>query len=291
MPFGTRRTSAETVVLPRCSERRSRTSDADSERLREEARRGPARPNRAQVRAVPDTRAGRGDQVDPGNAPRWPLGFGSAGLVKNGALGNFIHSNWPYTTVRVCPGKIGAPRLSGEGPPEWEALDTLLETADLVVDATAEVGMAYFLSDLTRDKGVPLVVASTTEGGWGGRIVHLGTAPDDPCWMCVLKHIEDQTIPVPPADPDPATGNVHPAGCVTPTFTGTGFDVASISLAATRLIASVLTRGAPGGYPAADWNAAIYEFRDADHAKPGLAQPFVLTRHPGCESCNLRASG
>ena len=231
------------------------------------------------------------DQVDPGNAPRWPLGFGSAGLVKNGALGNFIHSNWPYTTVRVCPGKIGAPRLSGEGPPEWEALDTLLETADLVVDATAEIGMAYFLSDLTRDKGVPLVVASTTEGGWGGRIVHLGTAPDDPCWMCVLKHTEDETIPVPPADPDPATGNVHPAGCVTPTFTGTGFDVASISLAATRLIASVLTSGAPGGYPVADWNAAIYEFRDADHAKPGPAQPFVLTRHPGCDSCNQRASG
>lgn len=231
------------------------------------------------------------DTVEPGNAPRWPLGFNSAGILKNHALGNFIHSNWPYTTVRVCPGKIGEPRVTGEGEPEWEATSTLLKSADLVFDATAEIGMSHFLSDLTRERGLPLVIASTTEGGWGGRIIHLGCGHDDPCWVCIRLHTEDGTLPVPPADPDPATGNVHPGGCTTATFTATGFDVATVSLAAVRLTAAILTDGAPDGYPPADWNVAIYSFRDATNALPGAADGHPMHRHPGCESCSRRTSG
>ncbi len=55
MPFGADRISAEAVVLERCSVRPARTPDADSERLREKARRGCAGPNRAVEPAFPDS--------------------------------------------------------------------------------------------------------------------------------------------------------------------------------------------------------------------------------------------
>ncbi len=151
--------------------------------------------------------------------------------------------------------------------------------------------MSHFLSDLARERGVPMLIASTTEGGWGGRILHLGRGDDDPCWVCIRKHTEDGSLPTPPYDPDPATGNVHPGGCTTATFTAAGFDVAAVSLAAVRLAAAVLSAGAPNGYPPAEWNTAIYSFRDATRALPGSAKEFKVTRHPGCKSCNQRTSG
>lgn len=231
------------------------------------------------------------DAVDPGIAARWPLGFQYAGHDKAPGLADFIRWQWPHSTVVHVKGHVGRPRMGGGGDPEWKPMDELLHDADLVVDATAEVGVAYYLSDLTREMGLPLLIASTTEGGWGGRVIHVGTDDDAPCWYCIEAHTEDGTLPTPPRDPDAARGNVHPAGCTTTTFTATGFDVATVSLGAMRLAASLLASGADDGYPPADWNVAIYSFRDAATALPGSAEPFLVTRHPGCESCKNRSSG
>lgn len=231
------------------------------------------------------------DAVDPGIAVRWPLGFQYTGHDKAPGLADFIRWQWPHTTVVHVSEHWGRPRVLGGGEPQWESLHPLLADAHLIVDATAEVGVTYYLSDLTREMGLPLLIVSTTEGGWGGRVVHLGTGDDAPCWYCIEAHTDDGTLPTPPRDPDAARGNVHPAGCVTTTFTATGFDVATMSLAAMRLAASLLASGANDCYPPADWNVAIYTFRDASAALPGSAKPFAVTRHPACESCKTRSSG
>jgi molybdopterin/thiamine biosynthesis adenylyltransferase len=231
------------------------------------------------------------DAVDPGIAARWPLGFQYAGHGKAPGLADFIRWQWPHTVVVQVSGHVGRPRMDGGGDPQWKSMDELLQDVDLVVDCTAEIGVTYYLSDLTREMGLPLVIASTTEGGWGGRVIHLGTDDDAPCWYCIEAHTEDGTLPTPPSDPDVARANVHPAGCTTTTFTATGFDIATVSLGAMRLAAALLASGGDDGYPRADWNVAIYSFRDAATAAPGSAEPFLVRRHPGCESCKNRSSG
>lgn len=231
------------------------------------------------------------DAVEPGNAPRWPLGYQAIGQHKLGAVGNLIRSQWPYTQVELSSWRIGMVRGGDEVPPEWEALAVMTNEVDLLFDATAEVGVNYYLSELAKDLGVPHIVVSTTEGGWGGRIVRFGPGSDSPCWTCLMHHIEDGTIPPPPADPDAATGTVHPAGCTEPTFTGTGFDVASVALSGVRLAVATLCGGEADAYPPANWDLANLEFRSADEALPASSTTYELRQHPNCEPCRLRRSG
>ncbi len=232
------------------------------------------------------------DTIEPGNTPRWELGgILHVGQFKAPGLAHHLNNNYPYTNTDFRIGKIGGHRASGDLIPEWDVLHELLADATLVVDATAEIGVNLFLSDLTRELGLPLVIASATEGGWGGRVARLGVGPDDPCWSCIRHHTDDGTLPVPPHDPEPATGNVHPAGCPDPTFTGTGFDISAVSNGAARLVAATVCASTNGAYPQADWNVAIYKFRDADHAHAGSAKRFTVHRHPECKSCQARQSG
>lgn len=231
------------------------------------------------------------DTLNPGNAPRWPLGYQAAGYPKSLLLADHINRHWPYTTARPFGWKVGGPRTASLTNPDWADFYNVIRDADLVVDATAEVGVTYFLSDLTRELRLPLIIASTTEGGWGGRIARLSGDGTGPCWSCIRHHAEDETPAAPPADPDAATGNVHPAGCTTTTFTAAGFDVSTVSMGAARLAASVLTAGADPAYPPADWNVATYEFRDKTSARAGSAEEHQVDRHPDCQSCTNRSSG
>jgi hypothetical protein len=231
------------------------------------------------------------DTVDPGNAPRWVLGYQAAGLHKLDAINQLVRWNWPYTELQLVGLRLGAPRQSNAVPPEWETLTEILRDADLIYDATAEVGVSYFLSELAKDLGLPYIVASATEGGWGGRIARFRPGGDAPCWVCLMHGEQDDPSLIPPADPAPATRQVWPAGCTDPTFTGTGFDVGAVALAGVRLAASTLSEGVAGGYPRTDWDVAVYEFRNGDQALPGSAITFTLEKHPHCEPCRIRQSG
>ena len=83
--------------------------------------------------------------------------------AKTTALGNLLRSHWPYTELQLASWRIGGIRKTG--PPEWEGLRTVFGGTDLIFDATAEVGVEYFLSELSKDLGVPYLVASATEAG------------------------------------------------------------------------------------------------------------------------------
>lgn len=229
--------------------------------------------------------------IEPGNAPRWALGYQAVGLHKLEGLHQLVRWNWPYTTIELRHLRLGSVRDRADTTPEWRVVDEILDGADLIYDATAEVGVNYFLSELAKERAVPYVVASTTEGGWGGRVARFRAGAHTACWTCLMHHELDAPEMIPPADPDPATHSVWPAGCTDPTFTGTGFDIATISMAGLRLAASTLCEGHNAAYPPADWDLAVYEFRNANSTMAGAAKTYALKQHPDCEPCRIRRSG
>lgn len=220
------------------------------------------------------------DYFDPATGARWPLGFPAAGLRKVSALKQFITRHYPYTKVVPFDHRIGGIPDTGEEASDLEELGKLLEDADLLYDATAEVGLHHLLSDLASERRLPYVYVSTTPGAWGGRILRIQPGRTEGCWMCLQHATSDQTIPSPPFDP---SGKVQPRGCADPTFTGTGFDVAEVALNGVRLAVSTLVGGLDGGYPEADWDVAIISFRDESGRQiMPRWQTFKLHRHPSC---------
>jgi predicted ThiF/HesA family dinucleotide-utilizing enzyme len=224
------------------------------------------------------------DVVEPGPIVRWPLGLLYAGESKVAALEHFARVNWPYAKVIPARLAIGAVRENLDEPSDREQLDALLDGVDLVFDATAELGIHYLLADLARDRGIPYVEAATKNGAWGGRIARLSSSPGSACRVCLQYTLEEVD-----ADPDRQLrvkpGGLHqPLGCADPTFTGTGFDVASVALAGARLAVGTLLRGIEGGYPDPIWDVATINFRDASG---GAIEPtwrtFRLQPHPSCQ--------
>lgn len=225
------------------------------------------------------------DFVEASTTVRWPIGLSAVGLAKPTALASFLRSEFPLTEVRESPEKIGRVRVDGEGERQDQVIDKLLSGADLVYDATAEPGVSRFMSEEARRRGIPYIEVSTTEGAWGGRVAVF--LPDnDFCHGCLDYYLTDGTVAVPPKD---ESGRVQPAGCADPTFTGAGFDVASIAMTGVRLAVSTLVPG--DGYPDADWNVATLRLRDGSGILPGSAEKYSLARHPHCQACEYRKSG
>lgn len=219
------------------------------------------------------------DVVDPATVVRWPLGLTAAEHPKVAVIRDFIAANYPYTTVELLvPTRLGAPRLRLPQESDLDFLDTILESTDLIIDATTETGVNDAIAQLARDGGVPYVVGWATAGCWGGFVARV--LPDrGGCWRCVRYALNDGTIPAPKFDPN---GNVQPIGCADPTFTGTSFDLAAISNVLTRLSVSTLCEA----YATVPWDIAVIEVRDGDVITgPRLSATQMLQRHPDCPVC------
>jgi hypothetical protein len=235
--------------------------------------------------------------IEPGNAVRYPYGIFRSGYSKGRLLRDQIAYDWPYTTVEAAAISIGGVRQPGSSLSDPEVLAQCLEDADLVYDATGEFSVSLLLSDLSKARGLPLVVVSTTEGGWGGRVTIFRPGTDQPCFSCLQHHINDEDDGaagqpgslVPPAD---VQGTVEPVGCTHPTFTGAGFDVAEIALNGVRLAVSALCGENDDSYPPTAGNAAVLRFRDVGGLSiPCQSEVHMLSVHPACESCRQRRSG
>jgi molybdopterin/thiamine biosynthesis adenylyltransferase len=223
------------------------------------------------------------DIVEAGNIVRWPLGISEVGKAKAQAIGQFIFTNYPYTQVSGHIGRIGGVRTPtvAEGPTELEWLDTNLDGADLIYDATAEPGVWHALSDLARERDIPYLHTWATAGAWGGVVARV--LPNRPgCWMCLEHHTNDATIPAPNADP---AGGIQPPGCADPTFTGASFDLAEITLAGVRLAIATLLLDKPDRYPDVPWDVAVINLRDTTGTPHFDVQTFPLTAHPSCQRC------
>lgn len=212
------------------------------------------------------------DVVEPGGTPRWPLGMGAAGEAKVGAIGRFIAAQYPYTKVAMWDHRIGN---AAAAEVEIETLERFLASLDVLYDATAELGVQHFLSDLAREHDIPFLCVSGTHGAWGGLVARIRPTRDAGCWLCLQLSLRDGSIPAPPADPD---GEVQPLGCAAPTFTGTGFDVIEVALMGVRLASMLL---AAPETPA--WDVAVLGLRGSDGLHiPPTWRTYRLDRHLEC---------
>jgi molybdopterin/thiamine biosynthesis adenylyltransferase len=223
------------------------------------------------------------DYVDPATISRWPLGISAAGLLKVNAIDKFIASNYPYTKVISCRHRVGVCRESEDTESDVAVLRRLIDGADLIYDASAEIGLNHLLSDMAAESQIPYICVSTTYGAWGGRLIRVRSGgKTSGCWMCHFWATERGLIPLPSSD---RNGEVQPAGCADPTFTGAGFDVAEIVLGGIRLAVSTLLGD---GYPDVAWDVAILTLRDElGSVTVPRWEVFPLERHPECQ--NFRA--
>lgn len=219
-----------------------------------------------------------GDVLDPATISRWPVGVSFAGYPKVGAIHSAIASNWPWTEVHTEFRHLGRIR-EADAEPDGAVVSRMLDGIDLVIDATAEYGVSYLLSELAWERRVPYLSMTAEHGAWGGTILAIrpGNAG---CWMCYQAGVGDGSIPRPPSDP---AGITQPDGCAAPTFTGASFDLQPIVAQGVRTAVSLLTLNADGGYPKLSWDVAVGSLRDA----AGLAiaptwHTQRLSPHPNC---------
>lgn len=177
-----------------------------------------------------------GDVIDPGPTIRWPLGLPHYGYSKAGELAGFINTNYPYAHVVPFHTRIGAVETEHRAL-QFRTQREAVENVDMIVDASAEVAVEGHFSMIAREKSIPYIYAAATPGAIGGLIGRI--MPDDTdqgCWYC-LQHAlyASEALPAPPVDDG---GNVLPAGCNHPTFTGAACDLGEVSLQAVRTIIS-----------------------------------------------------
>lgn len=224
------------------------------------------------------------DFVDPATSGRWPFGLQAAGMQKVNVLADFLGKNYPSTHVVPLAHLLGGTRSPSEDAiSDFEVVEEFVSGVSLIYDATAEIGVQHFLSDLAKELDIPYVAVVGTYGGWGGKVVSVTPGRTKGCWLCYRYACEDGTIEEPPSDP---AGTVQPLGCAEVTFTGAGFDMVEVAMSGVRTAIAVLGQGRDEGYPQAHWDVLTMSFRDESGQ---LIVPnfrgYELQRHPRCPLC------
>lgn len=228
------------------------------------------------------------DVVEAGTIVRWPLGLSAVGHRKTTVVQAVIGNDYPFTRVRVFEQAIGfVAGTPDEQPPQDEAemLSEFLDAVDLVIDATAEIGVQQLLAALADEADIPQLYVSATEGGWGGIVARVVPGQTG-CWYCLQKHIDDGSIVAPPLA---ETGTVQPRGCAAPTWTGTSFDGLPLVAQAARTAAFTVLAGR------ATENARdVFVCSQVAETASELDAPewtaYTLARHPECPLCAARES-
>lgn len=216
------------------------------------------------------------DAVEAGSTVRWPLGIAVAGKHKATVLRDFIAVHYPYTHVETRRAAVGRVAVSDDYRDRDNLAD--LVDADVVIDATAEIGVQHILWEAALEAGKPYICVTATPGLWGGIVARIVPGKTG-CWYCLQRRIDEKDIVPAPMSLEPGVQGV---GCGSPTFTGSGFDASFIALSAVRLAAGMLASGA-GGYPDMPWDVAVIALRDA-HGMP-IAPTFYTYQHPMTQGC------
>ena len=228
-----------------------------------------------------------GDVIEAATLPRHAAGLEHVGWPKTQAAADLALRHNPYIDIRQLSGRLGVPRPGGVAADSPQLLADALSAVDVIIDATADAAVHRHLADIAEQADVPLVVVTATPGAWGGRIVTLPAAAGG-CWYCLLRHLPaddaQKAAGSPLSPPEGHRALVQSAGCAYPTFTGSGFDLAEVSLHAVRIAVGVLQAVTAGGYPRPDGDVFVLALRDsAGRALPGpIWQAHPLPPHPDC---------
>jgi len=221
------------------------------------------------------------DVLEPGNLTRHVGTLHGTGHNKAIAMAQHIGAVNPHTEVTFMELPIGAPVKDATGRLGGEALAELMVGADLVIDASAEVGVQEISAEMARSLGKSWLMLSASEGAAGGTVVVVDTDADW-CFACFQWHRAEGAIPFPVAV---TGGSVQPVGCADPTFAGAGFDLAEVSLQAARAAVARLLRGQPDAYPEDGHDAWILRLRAADGSRvPATWKGYAVGRHPSCRA-------
>lgn len=210
------------------------------------------------------------DVLEPGNLERHACTMQHVGASKSEAVAHLLRQAAPYTEVVAW--QLPAGRV------ETSALADQIAASDLVIDATAEVGVARLTAHLAREHDTPWVMAAGTNGAWGGTVVRIDSGSTW-CFSCFEWHRADDIASggsslAPIADVAPPN---QPVGCAEPTFTGTGFDLDEVGMQAVRSAVGVLLQ-----CPTIDVaTLAIHGFDEPDLPRwnPHRMQPHAECAH------------
>ena len=217
------------------------------------------------------------DMVEAGTTMRWSAGITAAGLLKTGYMTQRIPNDYPFTSFEPYQMRIGgsAGEVGLREGTEIDAIELFLTDCDLLIDATAEVGVQQALAAAAEELGVHQLFVSATEGARGGLIASLDPVQGG-CWMCLQLALESGAIPL-PAHAEPAT--LQPRGCASLTYSGAGFDLLPIVAQAARVAAAVLSKkGAAGS------RAYVCSLPSERPAPPQWSEHQIET-HPDCPNC------
>lgn len=189
-----------------------------------------------------------GDVMDAATAVRAGGASRFANLPKVQALTHMAYETQPYTELRPIALKLGMADEDPDAAASYDLLMTALAEADLVVDCTADIGVQNFLASTLRAAGKPYLQVEATKGVWAG-LIALYPPEADVCWGCVQRHLAAPALKAAlPAEPG---ANVPTPGCLEPTYTGTGYDLAAIAAQTVRTTVGYLTAASgdasPGG--------------------------------------------
>lgn len=219
------------------------------------------------------------DIIEAAQTVRYPFGLTAVGHPKLDVVANFIETNHPFTCVERFAHRLGQTALDrrGRSEDEFALVQRLLEGADLLVDATAEIAIQQLLAETANDLGLIQLFVSATEGARGGQIARLVPGVGG-CWHCWKHHVTDGAIPLPPRDD---LGAVQPRGCADATFTGTSFDLLPVVAHAVRSATVTLRHERRDQLPSVVWVCTIPEGGEG----PPAWSEHPVDVHPRCARC------
>lgn len=199
------------------------------------------------------------DFLQVGNLQRWIIGLPFVGLNKTEAVKRLLQASYIDINANIYNLEIGSVAKIKElgsskivGTGEY-LVTNILNDADIVIDCSAMLNINQYLSMLCKKLNIDYVWSSATNGAWGGIVGKSPSSYKNDVWFDFNIEYGERKIPPIATEPSPF---VQPKGCFHPTFTGTGFDLDTISIMTTRMAVSLLNGDRYGSF---DFDVAILE--------------------------------
>lgn len=218
------------------------------------------------------------DAVEAGTTVRWARGLTAVGNHKTDYMRRAIELDYPFTQFEPFLNQLGASAyvFTAREESELDSVERFLADTDLVIEASAEIGLQQLISHEADAKQIPQLYVTATEGARGGIVASI--RPGSGCWFCLQLGLADGTVPPPAADP---SEHLQPRGCASPTYRGAGYDLLPVVAQAARAATAILS-----GRTEDRSRVSVCSFTD-DGVSPPVWETAELNPHPECPNCSV----